>query len=114
MSQFWENLRTDRRTDGRTDGRTDPILRILPVEAGGPKKRLAQVYSCGFCEIFKSNFYYTTHLVAGSVFSIIYKSTVFDFTEMERCIVALGARAIKQKETATKFHKIHKKTYRVL
>ena len=107
MSQFRENLRTDRQKDGRTD----PILRILLVEAGGPKKRLAQVYSCGFCEIFKSNFYYTTHLVAGSVFSIIYKSTVFDFTEMERCTVALGARAIKQKETATKFHK---KTYRVL
>ena len=32
MSQFWENLWTDRRSDGRTDRRT------LPAKAGDPKR----------------------------------------------------------------------------
>ena len=49
MSQFRENLRTEGRTDGWRDGRTDRKMngrmdrqtlfyRILPAEAGDPKK----------------------------------------------------------------------------
>ena len=38
MSQFRENLQTERRTEGWTKGRTDPIFRTLPAEARGPKK----------------------------------------------------------------------------
>ena len=38
MSQFQENLQTDKRTDGQT-----LFYRSLPAEAGGPIKRYAVI-----------------------------------------------------------------------
>ena len=41
------------------------------------KEILAQVFSCEFCEIFKSIFFYRTHLVTVSVINIMTKRNSF-------------------------------------